>query len=170
MTETVEVPGPEPGWREALRPLHPNDDGEPNPARQYFTFEEAMGRYREIAALEVDITDIARRLRLMLEPGHSAQLGPVDAAFFAIRRTGFAVYRYGSEQLTVLGLFHHEKIGPVEAVDILLEALGVDWRAVASVDLGDGRDPLFVEPVLDDARRPTFPEVPITAKQRGSGT
>lgn len=166
MTETVQVPDPESDWLSAFQ----YQGGGRNPARQYFTFEEAMGRYREIAALKVNITDIARRLRLMLEPGHAAQLGPVDAAFFAIRRTGFAVHCYGSQQLTVLSLFQQEKIGPVEAVDILLEALRIDWRAIASVNLGDGRDLLFVEPVLDDALRPTFPEIPITDKQPGSGT
>jgi hypothetical protein len=164
--ERVEVPDPDPDWETA-----PDYQGvKRNPARQHFTFEEAMGRYREIAALNVNITDIARRLRLMLEPGYADQLGAVDAAFFSIRRTGFAVHRYGSQKLTLLSLFRQHEIEPVAAVDILLEMLGIDWRAVASVNFGDGRDLFFLEPVLDDDLRPTFPELPENAEQAGLGT
>jgi len=162
----ITVPAPEPDWEAALQ----YQGGKCNPARQYFTFEEAMGHYRELAGLSVNITDIARRLRLLLEPGHSDQLGPVDAAFFAIRRTGFAVHRYGTDNWTMLSVFRQHETGEVDAVDILLEALGVDWRAVASVNFGNGRDPLFLEPVLDDNLRPTFPEIPNDAERSGTGT
>jgi hypothetical protein len=165
MTEIV-VPDPEPDWEAALQ----YQGGKHNPAQQYFTFEEAMGRYREIAGLSLTITDIARRLRLMLEPGHSDQLGPIDAAFFSIRRTGFAVHRYGTDEWTMLSVFRQHDIGEVDALDILLEALGVDWRAVASVNFGDGRDPLFLEAVLDNNLRPTFPDIPDNAEHSGSGT
>ena len=170
MDERVEVPDPEPDWEDALRLPHPDHEGKSNPARQYFTFEEAMGRYREIAALNLNITDIARHLRLMLEPGYADQLGAVDAAFFSIRRTGFAVHRYGSQKVTLLSLFRQDEIGPVAAVDILLETLDVDWRAVTSVNFGAGRDLLFLEPVLDDDLRPTFPEIPDNTEHSGSGT
>ena len=170
VTEVVEVPGPEPDWEDALWLPHPDHGGKRNPARQHFTFEEAMGRYREIAALNVNITDIARRLRLMLEPGFADQLGAVDAAFFSIRRIGFAVHRYGSQEVTLVSLFQQDDIDAMAAIDNLLEALGVDWHAVTSVNFGDGRDPLFLEPVLDDDLRPTFPDIPDNAKRSGSGT
>lgn len=162
----ITVPDPEPDWEAALK----YQGGKRNPAQQYFTFDEAMGRYREIAGLSLTITDIARRLRLMLEPGHSDQLGSVDAAFFSIHRTGFAVHRYGTDEWTMLSVFRQHEIGELDAVDILLEALGVDWRAVATVNFGDGRDQLFLRPVLDDDRRPTFPDNPDNAELSGSGT
>jgi hypothetical protein len=166
MTETVVVPDPEPDWERALQ----YQGGKRNPAQQYFTFEEAIGRYRLIAVLKVKIEDIARRLRLMLETGHSEQLGPVNAAFFSIRRTGFAIHRYGTEEHTLLSLFREEERGPEEVVDILLDALGVDWRAVATVANGDGRDRRFLEPVLDNNLRPTFAGNTDEAEHSDSGT
>jgi hypothetical protein len=153
MADIVTVPDPEPEWEQALQ----YQGGKRNPAQQYFTFEEAMGRYRNLAGLKTNIADIARRLRLMLEPGHSDQLGPVDAAFFAIRRTGFAVHRYGADEHTLLSVFREHEIDPIEAVDVLLEALGVDWRAVATIAFGEGRDRRYIEPILDSQLRPTFP-------------
>jgi hypothetical protein len=40
---------------------------------------------------------------------------------------------------------------------VLLEALGVDWRAVATIAFGEGRDRRYIEPILDSQLRPTFP-------------
>lgn len=162
----ITVPGPEPDWEAAFQ----YQGGKRNPVQQYCTFDEAMGWYREIAGLGVNITDIARRLRLLLEPGLSDQLGSVDAAFFAVRQTRFAVHRYGTDDWTMLSVDRKCEIRALEAVDIVLEVLGVDWRAVESVNIGDGRDPLFLEPVLDDDLRPTFPEIPDDAERSGSGT
>lgn len=160
----VTVPDPESDWGDALHPGFVSR----NPAQQYFTFEEAMGRYRELAGLKVNITDIARRLRLMLEPGHRDQLGPVDAAFFSIRRTGFAIHRYGTEDYTLLGVYRAHEIDPVEAVDVFLEALGVDWRAVATIAFGEGPDLRHVEPILDARLRPAFPAATGNAGRPGS--
>lgn len=153
MGGTVEVPDPEPGWISALQ-YQGNDR---NPARQYFTFEQAIGDFRPIAGFKVSITDIARRLQLLLEPGNS-DLGPVEAAFFSIRRVGFAVYRLEGDTFTLVNLHRKDETGTIDAVDVLLEALGIDWRAVATVAFGEGRDQRFIEPVLDAQLRPTFPE------------
>lgn len=152
MTESVEVPDPEPGWETA-----PEYQGvKRNPARQYFTFEQAIGDFRPIAGLKVRITDIARRLRLLLEPGNS-DLGPVNAAFLAIRLIGFAVYSHESDGFTVVSLHRKDETGTLDALDVLLEALGIDWRAVATVAFGEGRDLRYIEPTLDAQLRPTFP-------------
>lgn len=166
MADSVVVPDPEPDWEAALQ----YQGGKRNPAQQYFTFEQAIGDFREIAGLKVTIEDIARRLRLMLEPGHTDQLGPVDAAFFAIRRIGFAIYRYVGEDYTLLSVHRNDQTTAIEAIDVLLEALGVDWRAVATVAHGEERERRFLEPVLDRDLRPTFPQATGEASSSGSGT
>ena len=154
MAEIV-VPDPEPDWERAL-----DDQVFPskNPARQYFTFEQAIGGFRLISGLKVNLDDVARRLRLDLEPGVEHQLGPVCAAFFTIRRIGFAVHRYDHEEHTLVSLHRRDETPTIDAIDALLEALGVDWRAVATVVFGEGRGMRAVEPVLDDNLRPTFPQ------------
>jgi hypothetical protein len=152
MTDTIEVPDPEPDWETA-----PEYQGiKRNPARQYFTFEQAIGDFRPIAGLKVRIADLARRLRLLVEPGNS-DLGPVDAAFFTIRRVGFAAYSHDPGGFTLVSLHRKEETSTLDALDVLLEALGIDWRAVATVAFGEGRDLRYIEPSLDTNLRPTFP-------------
>jgi hypothetical protein len=153
MSEIV-VPDPEPSWESALQ----RQGVKRNPTHQYFTFDQAIGDFQPIAVLKVNIEDITRRLRLKPEPGYADQLGPVDVAFFAIRKIGFAVHRYGVEASTMLSLHHKDQHTAIEATDVLLETLGVDWRAVATVAVGAGFDSQFIEPVLDDDLRPTFPD------------
>ena len=165
MSEIV-VPDPQPEWESALQ----YQGGKRNPAQQYFTFEQAIGDFRVIAGLKVTIEDIARRLRLMLEPGHTDQLGPVDAAFFAIRRIGFAVHRHVGDEFTLLSLHRNDQTTAIEAIDVVLQALGVDWNAVATVAEGEGREQRFLEPVLDSDARPTFPQATDQADSSGSRT
>lgn len=150
----IVVPDPEPTWGHALV----YQGGNQNPAQQYFTFEQAIGDFHLISELKVNIDDVARRLRLELEPGHADQLGPVDAAFFAIRRIGFAVHRYGREETTLVSLHWKSETPVIEAVDVLLETLGVDWRAVATVVFGHGPTMNALVPTLDHDLRPTFPQ------------
>lgn len=165
MAESLEVPDPDPDWETA-----PEYQGvKRNPARQYFTFEQAIGDFRPIAGLKVSTDDIARRLRLLLEPGNS-DLGPVDAAFFAIRRVGFAIYRHLPDEFTLVSLHRKDETSTLDALDVLLEALGVDWRAVATVSFGEGRDLRYIEPVLDAKLRPTFPGSADESERSGSGT
>lgn len=164
MTDTVEVPDPEPDWLSALE-----YKGSPNPTRQYFTFEQAIGDFRDIAGLRVDLAEIGRRLRLKLEPGDS-NIGPVEAAFFSINRIGFAAYRYTPNGFTVITLHRTEEKEPIEALDVLLVALGIDWRAVGTVLVGHGSHQQFIEPVLDSDLRPTFPGNADETDGSGSGT
>jgi hypothetical protein len=138
----IVVPDPEPQWEHAAQ----YQGGKRNPVQQYFTFEQAIGDFRMIAGLKPNIEDVARRLRLMIEPGHSDQLGPVDAAFFEIARTGYAIHRYGPEPGVLLSLHHkHTDLDPHVAVERLLDVLGVGWHAVATVVDAEGR---FLEPDL----------------------
>lgn len=166
MLSEIVVPDPEPGWASALSP-YLSPDGERNPATQYFTFEQALGDFRPIGCLKVQIADIARRLRLMLEPGFS-QLGEVEAAFLSIRRIGFAIYHHGDDNFTLVNMHWKDETATLDAVDALLEALGVDWRAVATVNFGTERNPLYLEPVLDKDLRPTFPDLPDGLARSGS--
>lgn len=117
----------------------------------------------------MNITDLARRLSLLLEPGNS-DLGDVDAAFFTIRRIGFAIFRHVPDEFTTLNLHRKDETSTLDALDVLLEALGIDWRAVATVAVGEGRDASFVEPTLDAHLRPSFPAAEREAAHQGSGT
>ena len=165
MAETLGVPDPDPDWETA-----PEYQGvKRNPARQYFNFEQAIGDFRPIAGLKVSINDIARRLRLLLEPGNS-DLGPVDVAFFAIRGVGFAAYRHIPDEFTLVSLRHKDETSTLDALDVLLKVLGIDWRAVSTVALGEGRDLRYIEPVLDAELRPTFPGSADESEHSGSGT
>jgi hypothetical protein len=165
MTDTIEVPDPEPDWE----PAPQYQGGKRSPALQYFTFEQAIGDFRPIAGLKVRIADLARRLRLLLESGNS-DLGPVDAAFFAIRRIGFAAFSHDPSGFTLVSLHHKDETSTLDALDTLLEALGVDWRAVATVAFGEGRDLRYIEPILDTRLRPTFPDTTAEDVHPASGT
>lgn len=152
----IVVPDPEPDWEAAPEYQARSRGVIRNPALQYFTFEQAIADFRPIAGLKPNIKDIARRFHLLLEPGMS-DLGPVDAAFFAIRGIGFAIYSLGDD-FTLLSLHRTDETNPIAAIDVLLEALGVDWRAVATVARGEDRTLSFHEPTLDGDLRPTFPQ------------
>jgi hypothetical protein len=139
---SVVVPDPEQDWEHALQ----YQGGKRNPVQQYFTWEQAIGDFRLIGGLKPNLEDVARRLRLMIEPGHSAQLGPVDAAFFTIAHTGYAVNRYDKEPGVLVYLHRQDTdVSPREAFDRLLDVLGVDWHAVATIVDAEG---CFAEPVL----------------------
>jgi len=132
-SDAVEVPGPEPDWEQAAQ----QQGRKGNPAFQYFMWDQAIGHFREIALLRVRFTDVANRLRLLVEEGLAAQLGPVEAAFFSIKRVGYAISRWKGEPVGVAVWLHRaETVTPDEALDQLLSALGVDRAAVAtSVDV-----------------------------------
>lgn len=99
-------------------------------------WDQAIGGFREIALLRVRFPEVANRLRLLVEEGLAAQLGEVEAAFFSIRRVGYAISRWKGESVGVTVWLHRaETATPDEALDQLLSALGVDRTAVAmSVD------------------------------------
>ena len=44
---------------------------------KYFAFEQVDGDSRLLCGLRANISDVARRLHLALEAGHSDQFGPV---------------------------------------------------------------------------------------------
>lgn len=131
-SDAVEVPGPEPDWTYAAQ----QQGRKGNPAFQYFMWDQAIGDFREIALLRARFPDVANRLRLEVEDGMAAQLGPVEAAFFSIGRVGFAISRWKGEPVGVAVWLHRRETATVdEALDQLLMALGVDRSAVTtSVD------------------------------------
>lgn len=127
----VEIPGPEPEWT-----LAAYQQGRKNPVFQYFMWDQAIGDFREIAFLRVRFPDLANRLKLIVEESTAAQLGPIEGAFLSIQRVGYAVSRWKDEPVGVVVYLHRaETTPPEEALDRLLEVLGVDRAAVEkSVD------------------------------------
>ena len=77
--------------------------------------------------------ELANRLKLMVEESTAAQLGPVEGAFLGIRRVGYAVSRWKDDPVGVV-VWQHRKdtVPPDEALDLLLETLGVGREAVES--------------------------------------
>jgi len=149
----VAVPGPEPDWEPALH----NQPGKRSPVQQYAS-SPTTAAHREIAVLKPAIGDIARRLRLTLERASFTQGGPAAMAYFEIREIRFGIYRTLRRPDTVIGLHEQEEASLLTAMDVLLETLGIDWRAVAGVATGPRG--VMVEPVLDEDARPAFPDTP----------
>ena len=130
----VRIPGPEPDWTLAAQQM-----GRNNPVFQYFMWDQAIGGFREIAFLRVYFPDLANRLRLEVEESTVAQLGPIEGAFLSIKRVGYAVHRWQGDPLGVYVWLHRtDPTPPEEALDLLLEALGVGREAVGNWVDADG--------------------------------
>lgn len=124
----VRIPGPDPDWTLAAQQMGWN-----NPASQYFMWDQAIGDFREIAFLRVPFPDVANRLRLIVEESTAAQLGPIEGAFLSIKRVGYAVHRWKDDPLGVYVWLHRtDPTPPEEALDLLLETLGVGREAAGT--------------------------------------
>lgn len=147
MSNPAMVPDPEPDWEPAIgrRP------DKRNPVQQRL-IEQVKSGHREIAVLTPAIGDVARRLRLHLVSVAFEHGGPAHMAYFEIRQIRFGVYCVLSRGDTIVGLHDEETADLLTAMDVLLEALGIGWNAVAGLATGPrGR---MIAPELDQHGRP----------------
>ncbi|REE95043.1 hypothetical protein [Thermomonospora umbrina] len=121
----VDVPGPEPAWEAAAC----YQGGKRNPALQYSLWQCAIAQYRPIAGLAAPLEALAARLRLHIEH-RGDDPGPVDAAFFRIKKTDFALSHTGDPQVPTLVWLDHSARDADQALDILLQALGLGSDAI----------------------------------------
>lgn len=130
----IDVPGPEPEWEAAAS----CQGGKRNPALQYSLWECAVGGFRLVAGLAATLESLASRLRLHIE--HSWEdPGPVDVAIFRIGKTDFALSQSANPQTATFVWASSSTEEVDEALDILLEALGLGRGALTfrgDVDTG----------------------------------
>ncbi|MFD9065806.1 hypothetical protein ACFVZ3_30300 [Kitasatospora purpeofusca] len=123
----IEVPGPEPEWETA--PSY--QGGKRNPAFQQSMWEFAASSFQLVAGLKPPLEALAARLRLTPERGWE-DLGYVDVAMFRIERVDFALSRLEGAVVPDTFIWVSRSADDVEgALDILLNALGLDRRALA---------------------------------------
>ncbi|MEV7181892.1 hypothetical protein [Kitasatospora sp. NPDC093679] len=123
----VEVPGPEPEWE----PAPSYQGGKRNPAFQQSMWEFAASSFRLVAGLKPPLEALAARLRLTVEQGWE-DLGPVDVAMFRVERADFALSRLEGAVVPGTFVWVRRSAEDVEgALDILLDALGLDREALA---------------------------------------
>lgn len=138
MDDVVELPGPDPEWGHAAAVQEHR-----NPVLQSSLWESCG--YVTVARLRVRFADVVRRLVLAVEESWEDGLGPVELAALSIERVRCAVWHFAYEpEWTGLSLaaIPEDEETIHRGVALLLEALGTDWRAVASLSVpGDWHGP-----------------------------